>query len=343
MYLSIILERKCGRLIRYVLQRILMLIPVLLGVVFIVFTINYISPGDPVSSIVGAEATMEQRQAVQESLGLNDPFFVQFGRYVKNIITKFDLGTDYITGRPVRDEIFERLPTTFALTMMSIALASILGISLGVVSAKYQYSIFDYLSTLLSLISSSMPVFWIGLMLMMVFSLEFKILPSNGFSTPRHWILPTITIALNALAIVTRNTRSSMLEIIRQDYISTARSKGLGEMKIITNHSLKNAMIPIITVIGVQIGRTLGNAVVTESVFSIPGLGNLMVTAVKMSNYELVQGCVLIIALSFCTINLIVDILYAFLDPRIKGQYTKKRMVTRTNTVLKEAGEKANG
>lgn len=311
-------------MIRYVIKRLLMLIPVLVCVVFIVFTINYISPGDPVSSIVGAEATMEQRAEVRESLGLNDPFFVQFGRYLYNLVTRFDLGTDFITGRPVREEIFERLPTTLTLTLVSIAVASVLGITLGIISATKQYSIFDYMSTFFALLASSMPVFWIGLMLMLVFSLKFGLFPTAGFSTPRHWVLPVVTIALNALAIVMRNTRSSMLEVIRQDYITTARSKGLSEMKVITKHALKNALIPVVTVIGVQIGRTLGGAVVTETIFSVPGLGSLMITGVKASNHELVQGCVLIVAMAFCGVNLLVDILYAFIDPRIKGQYVRR-------------------
>ncbi|GHV37523.1 peptide ABC transporter permease [Synergistales bacterium] len=328
-------------MIRYILKRILMLIPVLFLVLFIVFTINYFSPGDPVSSIVGAEATMEQRARVRESLGLNDSFIVRFGRYVLNVATKLDLGTDYITKRPVRDEIFERLPTTLSLTFLAIALASVVGITLGIISARFQYSIFDYMSTLFSLIASSMPAFWIGLMLLMVFALKFRMLPSSGFNSPRHWILPVATIAFNVLAIVTRNTRSSMLEVIRQDYITTARAKGLGEVKVIAQHALKNALIPVFTVIGVQIGRTLGNAVVVETVFSIPGLGSLMVTAVKMSNFEVVQGCIIIIALSFCVINLIVDLLYAFLDPRIKGQYMKAGK--RTIAKAAKSGGSANG
>jgi peptide/nickel transport system permease protein len=180
-------------------------------------------------------------------------------------------------------------------------------------------------------------------MLLMVFALKFRMVPSSGFNSPRHWILPVTTIAFNVLAIVTRNTRSSMLEVIRQDYITTARAKGLGEVKVITQHALKNALIPVFTVIGVQIGRTLGNAVVVETVFSIPGLGSLMVTAVKMSNYEVVQGCVIIIALSFCIVNLIVDLLYAFLDPRIKGQYTRVKINPQLSAKPVKSGGDANG
>lgn len=314
-------------MIRYVVKRILMLIPVLIGVIFIVFSINFISPSDPVTSIVGEDATLEQREEIRESLGLNDPFLVQFGRYLVGVVTRFDLGNDYITGRPVRDEVLERLPTTLTLSLVSLAVASVLGIFLGIISATKQYSIFDYMSTLFALIASSMPVFWIGLMLMLAFSLNLNWFPSTvevGFTSLRSWVLPVITIALNALAVITRNTRSSMLEVIRQDYITTARSKGLKETHVITRHALKNALIPVITVIGVQIGRTIGNSVVTETIFTIPGIGTLMVNAVKQSNFEVVQGCVLIIAICFSVVNLLVDILYAFIDPRIKGQYVKR-------------------
>lgn len=333
-------------MIRYVIKRLLMLIPVLIGVIFIVFTINYISPGDPVNSIVGPDATMEQREALREELGLNDPFYVQFARYIVNIMTKFDLGTDFITGRPVREEILERLPTTFTLTIVSILLASIIGIVLGIISATRQYSIFDYLSTFFALIASSLPVFWLGLMLMLLFSLKLGLFPTSGFSSPRHWVLPVVTIALNALAIVMRNTRSSMLEVIRQDYITTARSKGLSENKVITKHALKNALIPVVTVIGVQVGRTLGGAVVTETIFTVPGIGTLMIMAVKMANYEVVQGCVLVVAMVFCTVNLLVDLLYAFIDPRIKGQYVRRKIeVEDTPKLVSDAalGEERRG
>ena len=314
-------------MIRYVVKRVLMLIPVLIGVIFIVFTINYISPSDPVTSIVGEDATLEQREEIREKLGLDDPFLVQFGRYLFGVVTRFDLGDDYITGRPVRDEVLERLPTTLTLSFVSLAVASVFGIILGIISATKQYSIFDYLSTFFALIASSMPVFWIGLMLMIAFSLNLNWFPSAvevGFTSIRSWVLPVVTIALNALAVITRNTRSSMLEVIRQDYITTARSKGLTETSVITYHALKNALIPVITVIGVQIGRTIGNSVVTETIFTISGIGTLMVNAVKQSNFEVVQGCVLIIAICFCVVNLLVDLLYAFIDPRIKGQYAKR-------------------
>lgn len=314
-------------MIRYVIKRILMLIPVMIGVIFIVFSINYISPSDPVTTIVGEDATLEQREEIRESLGLNDPFLVQFGRYLWGVVTQFDLGDDYITGRPVRDEVLERLPTTLFLSLISLAVASVLGIFLGIISATKQYSFFDYLSTFFALIASSMPVFWIGLMLMLAFSLNLNWFPTtvgSGFESVRSWVLPVATIALNALAVITRNTRSSMLEVIRQDYITTARSKGMSEPRIITGHALKNALIPVVTVIGVQIGRTIGNSVVTETIFTIPGIGTLMVNAVKQSNFEVVQGCVLIIAICFSVVNLLVDILYAFIDPRIKGQYVKR-------------------
>ena len=312
-------------MIRYVIKRILMLIPVLIGVIFIVFSINFISPSDPITSIVGEDATLEQREAIREDMGLNDPFPVQFGRYLLGVVTRFDLGDDYITGRPVRDEVLERLPITLTLSFVSLAVAGVLGVILGIISATKQYSILDYLSTLFALIASSMPVFWIGLMLMLMFSLKLNWLPSTvevGVISVKSWILPVITIALNALAVITRNTRSSMLEVIRQDYIRTVRAKGQKEILITLTHVLRNALVPIVTVIGIQFGQLLGGAVLCETIFSINGIGRLMVEAIKKRDYPVVQGGVLFIALGFCVVNLIVDLIYAYLDPKIKSQYT---------------------
>lgn len=308
---------------KYIIKRIFLMVPVFLLVTFIVFTINFFSPGDPLTDILGQEASAQQIEEKREELGLNDPFFVQFGNYIKNIFTKFDFGTSYKTGRPVINEVLERAPTTFLLTLSSMALATILGITLGIISATKQYSIFDYLATFTALIGASMPSFWLGLILMLFFSLKLGWLPASGFSSPPHWILPSIAIAMIPIANITRITRSSMLEVIRQDYMNTARAKGLSEIKIITKHALKNAMIPVITIMGIQMGRTLGGAIVTESIFSIPGLGALMINSIKCKNYPSIQGSVLFCALSFCVVNLLVDILYAYIDPRIKAQYIR--------------------
>lgn len=311
---------------RYILTRILHMIPVFLLVSFIVFTINFFSPGDPVGEILGPEASAEQIAEKREELGLNNPFFVQFGSYLIKIFTKFDFGTSYRTGRPVITEILERAPTTFLLTLSSMFIATVLGITLGIISATKQYSVFDYVANFVALFGASMPSFWLGLVLMLLFALQLGWLPASGLSTPLHWIMPSFAIATLPIANITRTARSSMLDVIRQDYMSTARAKGLSEYKIIMRHGLKNALIPVITILGLQMGRTLGGAIVTESIFAIPGLGLLMMNAIKSKNYPSIQGSILFCALAFCVVNLLVDILYAYIDPRIKAQYIRKKI-----------------
>ena len=338
-------ERSLGHLLKYILKRILLMIPVFMLVLFIVFTINYFSPGDPLTEILGDTATQEQVDAKRAELGLDDPYFVQLGRYVKNIVIDFDFGVSYRSGRPVIGEIIERAPTTFLLTLCSISFATVVGVTLGIISATKQYSFFDYIATFVSLVGASMPSFWLGLMLMLLFALKLGWLPSSGFAGPSYWVLPSIAISVIPISTITRTTRSSMLEVIRQDYMRTARSKGLSELTVITKHGLKNTLIPVITILGIQIGRTLGGAIVTESIFSIPGLGSLMVNSIKSKNYPSIQGCVLFCALCFCVINLVVDVLYAYIDPRIKAQYTRpktKVMIERATEVLEGREEAAD-
>lgn len=311
---------------RYVLKRLLLMIPTMLFVTVLVFSINYFSDGDPVVDILGAEATQEQIEAKREELGLNDSYFEQLFRYIKNIVTKFDFGTSYKTGKSVIDEVLDRFPTTLLLTLCSMLIATIVGITLGVISAVKQYSVFDYIATFLSLIGVSIPAFWLGLMLMLVFALNLGWLPASGFYGPKYWILPSLTIATIPISTITRTTRSAMLEVIRQDYMRTARAKGLSERSVIYKHGLKNTLIPVITIIGIQLGRTLAGSIVTENIFSIPGLGSLISNAIYARNYPIIQGAILFCALSFCVINLLVDILYAYIDPRIKAQYVKPKV-----------------
>lgn len=314
---------------RYVLKRLLLMIPTMLFVTVLVFSINYFSDGDPVVDILGAEATQEQIEAKREELGLNDSYFEQLFRYIKNIVTEFDFGTSYKTGKSVIDEVLDRFPTTLLLTLCSMLIATIVGITLGVISAVKQYSVFDYIATFLSLIGVSIPAFWLGLMLMLVFALNLGWLPASGFYGPKYWILPSLTIATIPISTITRTTRSAMLEVIRQDYMRTARAKGLSERSVIYKHGLKNTLIPVITIIGIQLGRTLAGSIVTENIFSIPGLGSLISNAIYARNYPIIQGAILFCALSFCVINLLVDILYAYIDPRIKAQYVKPKVKQR--------------
>lgn len=310
-------------MVRYVIKRILIALPVLLAVIILVFTINYFTPGDPVQAMM-SDATEEQIIAKRAELGLDQPYLIQLFNYVKGIVTRFDFGTSYTTHVPVKDEILTRFPTTLRLAFSGISLAAVLGILLGILSAIYQDTIIDYIATLLSIIGASVPLFWLALMFMITFSLKLGWVPASGVGTWQHWVLPVITVSIPPLATFTRMTRSSMLEVIRQDYIRTARSKGISERIVIFKHALKNALMPIITVIGMQIGRALGGSLVTESIFSIPGLGTLMITAIKSKNYSVIQGCVLFCAMMFVLFNLIVDVFYAFIDPRIKARYMRQ-------------------
>ena len=309
-------------MIKFILKRLVMMIPVLLGVTLVVFTIMYFTPGDPASIILGDMATEEDRAIFNEEHG---SFIEQYVSYMKRVIVHGDLGTSYTTKMSVTSEILSRFPTTFKLAGVSILLACVIGIVCGIISATRQYSVFDRMATAASLIGVSLPNFWQGMMLVIVFSAGLGWFPPSGFSTPRHWVLPAVTIGTSSAANIMRMTRSSMLEIVRQDYIRTARSKGQREEVVIWKHALRNALIPIITVIGLSFGKLLGGAVLTESIFSIAGIGKLMVDAIKAKNTPLVQGGVLFIAVVMCFVNLLVDILYAFVDPKIRSQYMKSR------------------
>lgn len=301
------------------------MIPVLLGVMIVVFTINYFTPGDPVDLLVSADAPLEQKEAVRESLGLNDPYIVQLFHYIKGVVTRLDLGTSYTTKTAVLDNIIDRFPTTFIMAVLAVALATVIGIPLGVLAATKRNSVFDYISTFLALIGASVPGFWLGLMLIVVFALNLGWFPASGLESWKNWILPVIAIGVSPVATIMRTTRSSMLEVIRQDYIRTARSKGVAETKVIFRHALKNALIPVITVIGMRLAFVMGGVIVLETVFQIPGLGSLLKTAIGQKDYPTIQGSILFIAFVMSAVNLIVDVIYAFIDPRIKSQYVQKK------------------
>ncbi|MCQ5130591.1 ABC transporter permease [Butyricicoccus faecihominis] len=311
---------------KYIGKRLLSMIPVLFGVVTLVFFMLHFAPGDPARTVLGESATEADLVQQREEMGLNDPILVQYGRFLTEIVHG-DFGTSYLTGRPVGDEILQRFPTTMLLTILPILVMIIIGIPTGIISAIKQYSWMDKTCMVIALTGISMPTFCTGMLLTLAFSLNLHIFPPSGFYGPIYWVLPSITIGFGAVALLTRMTRSSMLEVIRQDYIRTARAKGQTENKIIMHHALKNALIPIITVIGLQAGVQLGGAMVTESLFAIPGLGNFMLEAIKGRNYPVVQGGVLFIAFTFCILNLLIDVIYAFVDPRIKAQYKAGKKV----------------
>jgi peptide/nickel transport system permease protein len=297
-----------------------MLIPVLLGVSFIVFSILSFTPGDPVEMRLGDNYSEEAYQAMKEEMGLNDPFLLRYVKYIGNAV-RGDFGNSYRTSQPVLNELAARLPNTILLSAAAMLFAVLLGIPLGVISATHQYSAVDNISMIGALFGVSMPNFWLGLMLIVIFAAGLRWFPSSGFEDWASIVLPAVTLSVNSLAMITRMTRSSMLETIRQDYIRTARAKGLKEGVIVIKHALRNAMIPIVTTVGLQFGFSLGGAVLVETVFAWPGIGRLLVECIKLKDTPVVVACVLVLATMFTVINLCIDILYAFLDPRIRAQY----------------------
>lgn len=306
---------------KYIMKRLLMLIPVIMGVSFVVFFIMALAPGNTAKAILGEDATPEAIEAFNEKHGLNDPIPVRYVNYMLDLLHG-DLGESYKSGRPVFDEIMSRFPATLELSFWGMVLAVGLSIPIGIISATRQYSFIDSISMIFALVGTATPNFWLGLMLIIVFSLNLRLLPSggntNGFAS---LILPVITLATACLANITRTTRSSMLEVIRQDYIRTAKAKGVPKNKVINKHALKNALIPVVTVIGLQFGSLLGGAVLTESVFSWPGVGTFLINSIKAKDTPAVLGCVIIFSICFSIVNLVVDILYAYIDPRIKSKY----------------------
>jgi len=302
---------------QYIIRRLLIMIPVLLGVSLIIFTMVRVIPGDPAIILAGPHANKEQVDQIRTQLGLDRHPVVQYFSFLGDLV-QGDLGRSTRTGLPVTREIMARLPNTVVLALTAIILASFLGVLTGIIAGVKQNSIFDHLSMMIALFGLSMPVFWLGLMLMLLFSIQLGWLPSVGAESWKHLILPAITLGANSTAIIARMTRSSMLEVIRVDYIRTARAKGLTEKMVIWRHALKNALIPVVTVIGLQTGTLLGGAVLTEIVFAWPGIGRLLVEAILSRDYPVVQGLVLLVAIIFIFINLFVDILYSYLDPRIR-------------------------
>lgn len=305
---------------KYIFKRMLLLIPVLLGVSFLVFSIMSFTPGDPAQLILGESAPKAAVEALREEMGLNDPFLMQYGKFILNAV-QGDFGRSYTSGREVFGEIFQRFPNTLILAIIGVVIAILIGIPVGIISATKQYSIVDSTSMIAALLGVAMPNFWLGLMLILFFSVGLGWLPSGGFGGWKSLILPSITLGTGAAAIITRMTRSSMLEVIRQDYIRTARAKGVSEKKVINRHALKNALIPVITVVGLQFGYLLGGAVLTETVYSWPGVGRMMVEAIRSKDTPIVLAAVLFLATTFSVVNLFVDILYGFVDPRVKSQY----------------------
>lgn len=302
----------------YISARLLSTIPVLLGIVFITMLTLDLIPGDPVAMMLGDNARPEEVAALRTKLGLDQPLIVRYVRYLADIV-QGDLGRSILSNRPVVTEIQAVLPKTLQLAVVAMALAVMIGLTTGVLSALRPGGTMDALMRLLALIGLSMPVFWLGLVLIYIFAYYFRLFPVGGTGSWQHLVLPALALAAPSIAIVSRMTRSSMLEILREDYIRTAWAKGLGQQWVILRHTLRNALIPIVTVIGLQFGQLMGGAVLTETVFAWPGLGRLIVQAIFARDYVLLQGGVLAFALSFVLINAFVDISYAYIDPRTRN------------------------
>ena len=308
-------------MLRYIVKRILTLIPVLLCVAFLIFTMMFFSRGDPATMMLGDQATEEQLAEWREERGLDKPFLQQFGSYIWGIISRGDFGKSYKTGENVTTSLLERFPTTFVLAVATCVISIVAGLFLGILAANHQSTWIDNLLRILGMAGVSIPIFWLGLLLILEFAVNKQWFPVSGWYGPAYVVLPAVTMGLTFTASIMRTTRSSMLDCIRQDYVTTARAKGQKESVITYHHVLRNALIPIITAAGNVFGISLCGAVITEQVFSIPGLGSLMIMAINNRDYPLVRGSVLLLAASFGVVNLLVDILYACVDPRIKAQF----------------------
>ncbi|KYD08510.1 ABC transporter permease [Heyndrickxia sporothermodurans] len=332
-------------MVAYTIRRLLLLIPVLLGMVIIVFSLIHAIPGDPARTILGQLATKEAVADLTKQLGLDKPLYVQFFDYIKDLVTG-NLGTSLKTQSPISEEIWPYFGATVELAVVAMIIAIIIGVNAGIISAWFQNSWFDYIVMLIALIGVSMPIFWLGLMEQYVFSIKLDMLPTTGrddirnpveaithlylldtllqgrfdqfIDVIKHLILPSLALATIPMAIIARITRSSMLEVMRSDYIRTARAKGMKMFWVVYKHSLKNAFIPVLTIIGLQTGLLLGGAILTETIFGWPGMGTYIYEAIEFRDYPVIQSGILILALVFVLINLIVDLLYAAIDPRIK-------------------------
>lgn len=307
-------------MLKFIIKRVLWVIPVIICVSILIFTIMYLTPGDPVLQIVGTNSTPEQLAAVRSELGLDQPYLIQLKNYLINTFIRFDFGTSWMTNQSVLAQIQARLPYTLLIGLLSVLVAIAVGIPLGIMAATNQYNWKDSLAIFLSLFCVSMPQFWFALILVVVFAVQLGVLPAVGIRTWTGYVLPVISTAVGAIANIARQTRSSMLEVISQDYITTARAKGQKERNVIYRHALRNALNPIITIVGGIVAGVLGGTMVTEQIFSIPGIGSYLLTAVSARDYPVIRGSVLVISVMFCICMLLVDILYVIVNPRMASE-----------------------
>lgn len=308
-------------MVKYTLKRLLLIIPVILAVTALIFLLLSLVPGDPAKLILGNEATVEMIEAKRQELGLNDPLIIRLLSYMKNVFLYQDFGTSYYNTTPIISEIVSRLPRTMVIAGFGSILTILLGIPLGVLAAVKQNGLPDRICMVISMIGVALPEFCVAMVLVAIFTNTLHLLPSHGVSTWTCFIMPVIAIGLNSMAGLARNCRNCTLEAIRSDYVTTARSKGVKEWKVILKHVLPNSLIPVVTSIGTSFASMLGGTIVIENVFSIPGMGQYIVTAINSRDYNVVQGSVIVLAICFSIIILIIDLVYAYIDPRIKAQY----------------------
>lgn len=307
-------------MLKFILKRLLMLIPIIIGISFICFVIMSFTPGDPARIILGDRAPNEAVAQLRQEMGLNDPMIVQYGRYMLHAF-QGDFGRSYLTQEPVLNAVFTRFPVTLYLTLFATVVSVGLGIPIGIVSATKKYSIFDRASMIFVLVAISMPSFWLGLLLILLFALQLHWLPSGGYTSLISLILPSLCLGIGMSAVIARMTRTSLLEEMSKDYVKTAEAKGMTRNAAILKHALKNSMVPVITVIGMSMAGLLAGSVLAETVFSLPGVGQLMLSAINHKDMPVVLASVILMAVAFCIANLIVDIIHAFIDPRVKSEY----------------------
>ena len=327
---------------RYILNRLLWMIPVILGVLLIAFFLSSVAPGDPVDQILGVDAPVEDKEAMREELGLNDPYFVRYGRYVVGIVTRGDLGNSYKTGQPVLGEIISKFPNTFRLTVWAVMVALLIGIPLGVIAAVRQYSVVDNATMVFALFGVSVPQFWFALMMMLIFAVKLKWLPAiTTGKGALGWVLPVAMVGIANVGMIARTTRSSMLEVIRQDYIRTARAKGQKEGKVVFKHALRNSLIPVAATLGNTIASSLGGSIIAESIFSVNGVGLYMLNAINGRDWPAVQGGLAFLAVVFSFVMLFIDLLYTVIDPRLKDEFNAKNKMAANRRAAKRKAREA--
>jgi ABC-type dipeptide/oligopeptide/nickel transport system permease component len=304
-------------MLKYLIRRLLLTVPVLLGVATLVFALIHFIPGDPAQAMLGEGATPEEVHQLRERLGLNRPLVVQYGSFLKGLV-RGDLGVSLRNDQPVTRQILERVPATAELAFASMTVAVLIAIPLGIIAAVWRGTAVDFSAMTLSLVGISVPNFWLGPLLAMIFAVELGWLPVGGRGTLAHLVLPAVTLGGALAAILARMTRASLLEELREPYVLAARAKGVSRTRAVLHHAFRNSLIPIVTILGLQFGVVLTGAVITETIFAWPGIGRLLIQSISFRDYPLVQGCVLLIAVTYVGVNLLTDLTYGFLDPRIR-------------------------